>query len=212
MTTIARLFAIGIVLSCVIPGAGGNSFPPPSPEKKQTPEPVSKQIIGKWENGATGVEFLQGGGVIFYREGGKRIYRQRLYKFASPNRITIDEIKAPLKWVVKKITTDELVVTDASGHDQRFKRIKTDSAARKTPAAQCETNMRGIMVAEEQYMIDHAKYKPIGVGESFVKPGLLGKEPHCPSGGSYTVVIDGEGKLVVHCSVKEHDFGGRGLR
>jgi hypothetical protein len=205
------IFVICLAVSCIAANVRVAAYQQDGPAKKQAPPSLSKQLIGRWENNATGMDVLEGGGIVFYKEGRKRVYHQTLYKLVSPNTVLLQQAGGAQKWVVKRLVGDDLTV-EVAGKQQKFKRIKVSPASRKTPAAQCETNMRSILIAEEQYMIDHAKYKPVGAGESFVKPGLLGKEPHCPSGGSYTVVIDAEGKLAVHCSVKEHDFGGQGLK
>ena len=173
---------------------------------------LSKRILGRWENPTTGFHFLEGGGISFYRQGGKRITSLRMYQVVAPNRIRIQRVGGSEVWVVKKVTKDELVVGDGSPREQRYKRVKTDAAWRKSPAVRCETIMQSIMIAEERYMIDHAVYKAVRPGESFVRAGLSADEPSCPAGGKYSVTVDKVGSLAVHCTIKDHDFGGEGLR
>lgn len=209
MTTLRPLIAAVLALLCVSGGAG-QTAPKHSQRTKQPASDLQKQIVGKWENRTTGIQFLQGGGAVYYRERGAAIYREGLYTVGKGNRVRITSSAGSGLWTIRKLTKDALVLVTPAGREERLARAKPASPS--SPAARCETTMRLILTAEEQYDLDHAFYRAVGLRESFVKAGLLGHEPRCPAGGRYAVVLDADGRPVVHCSVKAHDFGGRGLR
>lgn len=201
MNIYARLCVWSLALCCA-------SYAPGTPSATTK---LAKQIVGRWANQQTGVEFRKDGTFGFYREAGERVYKPGRYKVAAPNRIKVERDGASQEWVVKKITPEVLVVL-VGGRDEALSRTTKGVGLKPLDAYHCEINMRTILTVEEQYKIDHAVYKPVGPSESFVTAGLFSKEPRCPSGGRYTVTVGDDGAVAVHCSRKDHDFNGRGVR
>lgn len=210
MTPHARLIAAIFALISLAGQTPRHLGPTASRGGKPAAE-LGRRLVGRWENAQEGREFLKGGGVAIYRSAGERVYRFGLYSVVSADRVRMAVGSGVEQWRIKRLTSDTLVVTDDRGRELRLHRAKVEPPAQLSAAARCEIGMRVILTAEEQYKIDHAEYIAIGPGESFVRTGLLGVEPRCPSGGRYTVV-EHEGEVTVHCSIKEHDFGGKGLR
>jgi hypothetical protein len=212
MPPIARLTLAAVVLTCAAISTPGQTSRHGRPAAKHAGADLDRRVVGTWEDASRGVQFLEGGGVVRYREGGARVYRSGLFKSLGRHRLRIESGRGVQTWTIVKLSADELVVAESPGCVRRYRRVKASRDAAATAAMRCEIGMRLIITAEEQFYIDHAVYKPVGPGESFVRAGILSVEPRCPAGGRYTVAFDPDGRVIVHCSVKEHDFGGHGLR
>ena len=81
-------------------------------------------------------------------------------------------------------------------------------AVKDSAVKACRANMQTIANAEQAYKVKNATHTfttDLSSSGALVADGNLTAIPTCPNGGQYSVVINGDGTITVHCSILNDD-------
>ncbi len=81
-------------------------------------------------------------------------------------------------------------------------------AVKDSAVKACRANMQTIANAEVAYKVKnvaHTFTTDLSSSGALVTDGNLTAIPTCPNGGQYSVVINGDGTITVHCSILNDD-------
>ena len=81
-------------------------------------------------------------------------------------------------------------------------------AVKDSAVKACRANMQTIANAEMAYKVrnpTHTFTTDLSSSGTLVSDGNLTAIPTCPNGGTYSVVINGDGTITVHCSIASDD-------
>src|SRR5687767_5129702 len=103
------------VISADIPACGQSAIPAGAHSKPKMSDYAAasrgKLLVGRWESSLAGIEFLEGGGFAFFREGTFRVHRPGAYKLIAQDKLRMVRSTGTLTWMIKKLTKNELIVT-----------------------------------------------------------------------------------------------------